>query len=342
MNIKLHIQEHISSSEAASCFVMRFFQLINCHKYKIAKNQSNSRGLFELTEGAFAFPYYPRHPIVENNHYGHVDVLAAYCQSIPISKVYIEHGLYFGGHLQYNQKTQYANKVITFSKRRGKHIDSECFGKKSYPIGPYIRYSQGVLDNKLISQIKYSLGKTLLFFFSHSTKYDQAAVGDIEFDIIFHSMDKIGIEFETKMVCLYYMDLLNNEIVNKFQSNGYIVVSAGHKFDPMFLDNLKTLIQISDYTASNSVGTHIGYCLSLNKCHYLSSDAAYETKNEIMNKLYGKYYEEGSKEREHIYSAFREPNSYTTDQQICVFNEYWGGDIFKSQIEISQILTEPL
>ena len=48
-----------------------------------------------------------------------------------------------------------------------------------------------------------------------------------------------------------------------------MVVTAGYIMDPLFLSRLKSIIQLSDLTMSNNVGTHLGYCIYLNKPHWI-------------------------------------------------------------------------
>lgn len=45
------------------------------------------------------------------------------------------------------------------------------------------------------------------------------------------------------------------------------MTTAGHQLDINFLNRLKTIILLSDYTCSNSIGTHTGYCVYLGKPH---------------------------------------------------------------------------
>ena len=66
---------------------------------------------------------------------------------------------------------------------------------------------------------------------------------------------------------LYYQDILNGDAAI-FEDAGFVVVTCGYREDCHFLERQRTLIKLADFTMSNSIGTHVGYCVYMGKPHY--------------------------------------------------------------------------
>lgn len=72
------------------------------------------------------------------------------------------------------------------------------------------------------------------------------------------------------LIYLYWKDAVLGKD-KEYMDNGFTIVTAGYQSDFRFLKRLKTFIKLSDFTMSNAVGTHVGYCVVLDKPHYIFS-----------------------------------------------------------------------
>lgn len=53
--------------------------------------------------------------------------------------------------------------------------------------------------------------------------------------------------------------------IQRISKKKYEVVTAGHYYDYNFLPRLRSIIETSDITMSNNLGSHLGQCIYLNK-----------------------------------------------------------------------------
>ena len=232
-------------------------------KAQQAKKKIESRkniDLFEYKDLYSQISYYPHSPILENNFYGNAHVLS---KSFDINLyTRIEHGLYFGSIVPYRNLESNTHSIITFSEYRRNFIKekTDC---KVICAGPYIHYADPLFNENYIQKVKIKLGKTLLVFPSHSIPSVHA-----KFDInnFIKSIQDIQQDFDTVLVCLYWQDIALG-YAEIYKAAGFLIVTAGHIADYYFLNRLKTIIQLSDLTISNNIGTHIGYCIHLKKPH---------------------------------------------------------------------------
>ena len=84
---------------------------------------------------------------------------------------------------------------------------------------------------------------------------------------------------------IYYKDILNNIYPKYFEDAGFKIVTAGNLYDINFLSRLKLIIQLADFTASTSIGTHTGYCVYLNKPHFLIKQKIKISKDDKTSKI---------------------------------------------------------
>lgn len=274
-----------------------------------------------------------------NSFYGIGNALREYSIYRKPIRACIEHGVYFGDYV--DPKETYKTRlpaVITFSKNREKHI-KKYTTKPVFCIGPYINYVDGILNEDDMSGIKQELGKTLLVFPTHSIDRVESKF-NIQELIDYVEFIKTKHKFDTVIVCLYWKDIeLNKDI--PYLDQGYRVVTAGNRNDSNFLKRLKTFIQLSDYTISNSVGTHVGYCIALNKPHHIFGqeirhigDSINDVKSESIdtNKL------TREKEMNEVLNEFCNYSEHITNNQIKICNKFWGLDQIKNSNEIRTLL----
>ena len=276
-----------------------------------------------------------------NCWYGIASSLKKYTGEKGKIKGCIEHGVYFGDTVREVETNESGlPAVITFSETRKNHIRKKT-NKPVFTIGPYIYYAMGYYETEEIHAIKQKLGRILLVFPSHSIN-----VASVVFDEHFfvNEIDRV-IEkqnIQNVIVCLYWKDILLGREQIYLQS-GFRVVTAGLPEDPWFLERLKTYIDLSDYTMSNSVGTHIGYCVALGKPHYLvEQDMGIENTEKVSIETL-KYHvinesTNFESEIEEVKKAFSKYSAEVSDIQLAVCNKYWGLNKKKSVEELYFIL----
>ncbi|MGF1726740.1 hypothetical protein [Photobacterium nomapromontoriensis] len=238
-------------------------------KYEYEVDRRKKIEIFNYKELVKPLPFYYRDYIFDNSLYGIDFVLKRYCgvdQNIKLNG-YIEHGLFLGDLVKQEQLFCFVNKIITFSSNRTHHLINGGVKKKIVAIGSYINYAQSLLDKKQLSILKDSLGRTLLVFPVHS---GNSVNLEYNYNEMISRIEKVRMDeggFDNVLICLYWLDCYKDDICNAYLNKGYKIVTAGHRLDKYFLDRLKSIIELSDATYSNKVGTHVGYCISMNKPH---------------------------------------------------------------------------
>lgn len=238
---------------------------------------------------------------------------------LPLNTV-IEHGVYFSNPLTDCELKDFCRSpfVITMGKQREELLKKN--GYDALSIGPYIRYADFFSSKKDLASTKRGLGKVLLVFPSHSIEgvnsvFDKNAFID--------EITKYAVKFDTVLICMYWKDIIDNQY-QAYLKYGYKIVTAGHRSDPSFLSRLKDLIYLADMTMSNNLGTHVGYCISENKPHYLfSQECTYsgelvERENQYSDlNIY-------STRLLHFKKAFGVFSDNITLEQLELVRYYWG------------------
>ena len=295
--------------------------------------------IFDYKNVIEELPLYPTDLVIDNNFYGLSYWLQNYMSKELPLKSYIEHGLVLGTLVKKDAIKWNTANIITLSATRENYIKKRT-SKPVLKIGPYINYADDLLSEEDFKKVKQDLGKTLMIFPSHSIKNIETAFNNDEL-ITYIESKKQG--FDAVVVCLYWRDALNETLVASYVNKGYRIMSAGHVHDINFLARLKSIIKLSDYVISNSVGTHIGYITflekpqiiigqtidyNINKNDNRAFDQRNNTDNDTMNA-----------ETEEILNAFSNTTMDITDTQIEVVTKYWGLDELKSPQEIENFIT---
>lgn len=269
-----------------------------------------------------------------NSLYGTAPNLRKYSGYDKPIKACLEHGVYFGV-VQIPSETFDSGLpgIINFSNFRKKHL-RPITSKPIIPIGPYIHYVESYCTEEEVRSYKRKFGKTLLVFPSHSlcgvtTHYDYQNWID------FIEKIKKEHEFKTVVVCLYYTDieLSRNEI---YEGKGYLVTCCGRRNDPDFLRRQRALISIADYTISNSVGTHIGYCVYMEKPHIVFNQQIQYTGAGIEQAV-SKIEDEAIKNTNEVKKEFILFTNHITEAQKAVCEKFWGFSEIKTPEEICEI-----
>lgn len=256
-----------------------------------------------------------------NSFYGLADIIKE-CIGQDKKKVLdaaVEHGLCISRYISPIDTRK--DCIYTLSEDRKIFLEGIFPNKKIYAMGPYIQYVKSYFCDSKIKEIKEKLGKTLLIFHVHSTHHV-----DYDYDVqkFMEHIESIKNEhnFNTIMVCMYWKDILRGNHY-EFEKKGYTICTAGHLYDPNFLLRLKSIILLADMTMSNSLGTHIGYCVCLNKPHYYFKqkldrmDKEEDHEKSDVDSL-GYYLLDKCKK---CFGTYKE---FLTKEDIKFVEEYWG------------------
>lgn len=277
--------------------------------------------------------------ILDNNYYGIGSSLSKYVDSNKNINAFIEHGYIFGNFVDLNCNKWHTENIITFGNVRKTHLQSKT-EKNIITIGPYIHYAEDYLNNCDYSRLKQQLGKMLLVIPVHgptggSFIYDR--------DIIINNINQIKSEYDTIGICLFYSDVRNKELLNYYVQKGFKVFCAGYKYDWNFLSRLKTIIKLSDYTVSNYPGTHTGYCVYLNKPHWIVKQNI--ERNPITKKGFINFYGIRSQSEEElleieiqeIADLFYQYSETITASQNKIIDKYWGVSHVRDKKELKRV-----
>lgn len=307
-------------------------------EFSIELRERSSVSIFEIEKLAQDFPYPTFEHVLDNNIYGIGYWLKKYASVNKPLDIYIEHGVFFGEHLQVEQKDWFVKTIVTLSKNRKQTLQNLRVKKNIIPIGPYIHYSEPYLTSSEFVKLKKKIGKTLLVFPTHSS--NNLNTNNFSSELV-NRINLLKHNFDSVIINLYYLDALKTEIVKAYKQEGYFVTCAGHKFDPFFLSRLKTIIQLADYTVSNSghVGTQIGYCIYLGKPHYICNVNLVTTpKDSVGVKRLKENYILREFENREVYNVFENFKENITQEQKKIVEKYWGLSEIKSKNEIFNII----
>lgn len=235
----------------------------------------------------------------------------------------IEHGPTFDDFIcEVDVSDAYSTIFVQGARKRDALRKNPQYKEKTIvSVEPYIVYARSFYSSERIEAIKKAQGKTLLVFVGHSIPKI-----DVEFDIdeFIREIERIKEKhcFQSVMICLYWNDIMLGKD-KKFKERGYILVTAGHPHDYLFLDRLKSIILIADVTMSNEMGSHVVYCLALGKAHYyfsqLTDYTVLDRKGIDFNDNFKKI--DGIQEVGRQLSVFRETMN---SGDIQIFKKYWG------------------
>lgn len=239
-----------------------------------------------------------------------------------------EHGLIFhNSNWSDTQKTLRAC-CLTFGTFR-KSILQKFYKTPIFCIGPYIHYANDYYSMEQFNKKKKELGKNLLVFPTHGT--DDASITYNQSNFV-DKIIELRKDFDSVSVCIFWWNI-DDPIVKVLKNIGCHIVSAGYREDKHFLSRLKTIIKLSDFIIGDSIGTHVGYCLYLNKpFSYFSNDTCV------------KYTSLGSQDNQdfinhhiNILKKLFLNSTHITQEQRDIANYYWGFDQIKTHQEIEDI-----
>ena len=280
--------------------------------------------------------YFPNEILNSNSYYGHSSIIKDFCglDENYILKLSIQHGMYFG-------KTFFEPEAKTFKNYLvwGDSVKSnlkQVIDNKMTTIGSPFFYSKNFLTNTQIKKEKNRLGKNILVFPAHSTHNSE-----LKFDIdefISSILQKYATTYKIR-VCLYWKDC-TQENLSIYEKYGIECVTAGHIFDPMFYPRLKSLLEVSDVTASNDIGSFLGYSIYMKKPHQI-----FKSKLSVLGDVGGF--------RSKVYNEFRQDVNYNKLYQLLsecdleiskeiydICDKYFGFSNIKSSNVLKKIILD--
>lgn len=266
----------------------------------------------------------PREIYRGNTFYGLGQVLRQYANAREPIRACIEHGVYFGDYTNPFETTASGlPAIVTMSDVRRTHIRAVS-DIPILTVGPYIGYAESMLADADRARLKQQLGSTLLAFPSHGldrvdVKYDQT-----EFIAAMKSLQR-ELDIDSVIVCLYFRDVMRGHHL-RYRSAGFHTATAGRREDPSFLRRLRGLIELSDFSVSNAVGTHVGYCVQLGTPHFVfSQDSQYvgHARRDVAEHQ-SVHATSSTLEKAEVSSAFSEPQAEISASQRQVCDKYWG------------------
>lgn len=273
-----------------------------------------------------------------NSYYGHAFILKQYVK-YPLEykiKAVIEHGTYLHYYDFWDMEINaFLPVIFTSSEYRHPFLKSKT-EKKLYAIGPLINYALHLLTEQELEEEKKRLGKNLLVFPGHSTHFISTYY---DIDVYCKKLLETGKDFDSIRICLSWKNILRGD-AEKYMKYGFECVTAGHMYDPLFLSRLKDIIELSTVTTSNCAGTHIGYCISMGKPHFVDQGNIYWKTEEdfsIDEEIVSEDFLEESKK---IGDAFSDILYEVTPFQQEIVEKYWGLSHHKSVYEMQCLLEE--
>lgn len=271
-----------------------------------------------------------------NDLYGHAYVLKKYAQLKQHYQIkgVLEHAAMLFDHVWPNDLAVPLPAHFVFSSHRFPFL-RQLTNKALFAIGPSIHYAEPIFSEKELKEIKEALGKTLLVFLPHSS---QSLIFKYDYEEIFSHLRKFEKEFDNILICVAWRDILL-DFEKPFISCGYTCVTAGHIHDINFLSRLKTLILLSSHTMSFNFGSHIGFCVYLNKPHFVVplKKTSVEGPEEIKKTATYKGGPLGAGQSEYFLNFFKEPLEDITPKQMELVDFYWGLSDIKKPEELREI-----
>lgn len=321
-------------------FMFHFYRLRNAKSFATEIEIRKNSGLFDFERLSQELPYSPEERVIDNNLYGYANYLKKFAGIHHDLNAYMEHGLFLGRIVHKDQYHWHFPRIITMSEGRRDILKEKIPKKESVAIGPYIHYAPSLYSAEEMKSLKKKLGKVLLVYPFHSMKNVKSSFN--EYDLI-DEIKKVGKNFDSVLISLYYLDALDKNKQEAYSSEGFHLVSAGHKFDPNFVARQKAHIELADLTMSNGMGTQTGFCIYLNKPHYIFQQRINQkASSNLENKRFKDSSADNDKDlvayqRQYFSDLFGELRGDISQTQREKTAEFWGFDSIKTKEELRSI-----
>lgn len=239
-----------------------------------------------------------------------------------IQRPSIEHGLIFYEDVFQDVLHTASMACATMAPFRSTIIQA----KRQIPVfavGPYIQYAKPFYDERKAASYKQKHGKILLVFPAHSTDLSSISFDEGSYIDLVKGYAK---NFDTVCICSFWWNI-NDSLIQKFESEGFKIVSAGFRDDISFLSRLRTILETADLVIGNNIGTHIGYCHCLGVPFELADIKSHEetsSPKEMLNTDIRK------KRFDEIKQALHSNDSSAINRCMAF---YWGSNISRTSHE---------
>ena len=272
---------------------------------------------------------------ISNSYYGMSSQLKKFGGYSGVVAASIEHGLYFGGANTWEVSRYDLPCVITFGEERRTAL-RKVTDRPVFTIGPYICYASPWTERDEFRKLKKALGRTLLVFPCHTIESTSVRYEVSEFTNFINEVKEMD-GFDSVLVSLYFTDIA--KYAHQYEEAGYIVVCSGHRGDPLFMDRQRLYFDLAEATISNSVGTHVGYSIALNKPHCIFEQKIDSQAEQIKSSLHvDQNRKKADEERADIARCFSHLPRLITEEQKKIVNRYWGLPEIKQREEMRLIL----
>ncbi len=272
-----------------------------------------------------------------NKPFGLADIFKEYA-NLPHAyalRLTMEHGLKFDDNRSELAKKTIYNTFITSSKSRSAVIEREP-GKRAIPIGFAFLYGKALFDKFGLEAIPESARRGTLVLPFKSTPTTTVYFDHATYAEKIKSLPK---QFQPAYVCLYWADIIKDkELTRIYQDAGVPVVTAGHRYDPLFLHRFYDLCRRFRYSASNEIGTNLFLSVESGcRFFYLLGP---ELKCEVIQNIKidsrkGSLYEQNRKESHRL---FAKPVEEITPEQRAFVDSFLGTEHFVSPDILRRIL----
>ena len=250
-------------------------------------NRYEKKGIFEVQNIPERLYPLRREWTSHNQYYGAESVLKKYAGIHKPLNAFMEHGIQDRGEIEVSDILACKlKKYITFSQFRKEEYEKLIGdGRQVCVVGPYINYANPFYSKTEFHEFKRKYGRVLTFFPLHTIDGLDASKFDPVFDYAIGEIERYrkALQIDTVFICGYWRDYFVGRL-EKYNINGYVMVSAGHGMSQKFLSRLRSIIELSDYTMSDAFGTHVGYCIGLGVPHIVLQKEG-KIANTSMNNL---------------------------------------------------------
>lgn len=297
------------------------------------RSKMNLTDIYRLSKHIQVFSPFTNEINPANDWYGHANIFKKYL-GLPQSyqfKFIIEHGTYPTEQVSEVELEPKLSTYLTYSNYRVGIL--KRYRDHAFSIGPFIHYAPAFYSKEKIISEKKRLGKNILVFPAHSLNY---IIHKFDNNWFMQNVKKIAKDFDNIRICLYWADIQLG-IHKYYQNLGFECITAGHILDPNFLPRLKTIIETSDLTISNDVGTHVGYSVYLDKPHIIFHKVPKIKGNKKWTNIQFDYW--SSSPYQELLKEFTKVNYKITPAQRKVVNQYYGGKSnIKTRKELQKIV----
>jgi hypothetical protein len=128
-------------------------------------------------------------------------------------------------------------------------------------VGPYIMYAKPLLNDDEKAELKNRIGHTLTIFPAHSVLFHEVYFNEGQFAEFLHEEAK---KYDSVLVCLNFNDISDKQI-RYYEKINAKIVTAGVRRDSLFLNRLRSILDISDMILCDHIGSPMNFATAMKK-----------------------------------------------------------------------------